>query len=62
MLIIGEKINTTSKEAKEIVARKDTKARKSLFEAIIGDRLVKKGSLCKVNLGEESRWSSKFTH
>ena len=26
MLIIGEKINTTSKEAKEIVVRKDTKA------------------------------------
>ncbi len=26
MLIIGEKINTTLKEAKEIVARKDTKA------------------------------------
>jgi len=26
MLIIGEKINTTLKEAKEIVARKDAKA------------------------------------
>ena len=30
MLIIGEKINTTLKEAKEIVARKDTKALQDL--------------------------------
>ena len=62
MLIIGEKINTTSKEAKEIVARKDEKALQDLAK-----RQVDAGaSMVDVNVGtriktekEDMRWAIK---
>lgn len=62
MLIIGEKINTTLKEAKEIVVRKDTKALQDLTK-----RQIDVGAcMVDVNVGtrvktemEDMRWAIK---